>query len=372
MKAFLSSVITGFEVERDAAAAAIDALGFEVIRAEDFGASAGSPQVACLSGVRDADIVVLVLGERYGPEQASGLSATHEEYREARDHKDVLAFVQGGISPEHPQAAFIDEVRSWERGHFTAPFNSPADLQTAVTRELHRHVVNATAGPSDASEVLERATALVTWTSQSYGASNAELAVAISGGPLQSILRPAEIERADLHTRLLAHALTGPAAILTPASGTETIPSSGAVTLLQQGIPGTVRVTETGDLLLVQPITERTRSFSGIQAIIQEQVQQRLTRALRLGALLLDDIDPTNRLSDVAIVATLRGTGHMPWRTQAEQDQSPNSATMGGGRGNGVIATLSPPVRRRPALAHDTQALAEDLTVRLRQAQTQR
>jgi hypothetical protein len=31
--------------------------------AEDFGAVPSSPQVACLQGVRQSDIVVLVLGE---------------------------------------------------------------------------------------------------------------------------------------------------------------------------------------------------------------------------------------------------------------------------------------------------------------------
>lgn len=34
-----------------------------------------------------------MLGEAYGMKQASGLSATHEEYREARDTKPVIAFV---------------------------------------------------------------------------------------------------------------------------------------------------------------------------------------------------------------------------------------------------------------------------------------
>lgn len=109
MKVFISSVIGDFGACRDAAAQAISTLGHTAKRSEDYGASPSSPQAVCLAGVREADCVVLILGERYGEEQPSGLSATHEEYREARDRVDVLAFIQRDISPETPQDAFITE-----------------------------------------------------------------------------------------------------------------------------------------------------------------------------------------------------------------------------------------------------------------------
>src|SRR2546423_4923474 len=94
MKVFISSVISGFEAYREAAAHAARILGHEVVRAEDFGASPDSPQRACLAAVRAADTVLLLLGARYGDPQPSGLSPTHEEYREAREIRSVLAFVQ--------------------------------------------------------------------------------------------------------------------------------------------------------------------------------------------------------------------------------------------------------------------------------------
>jgi len=81
VKVFISSVIAGMEDHRAAAREAAESLGYTVIAAEDFRASPRSPQQACLEGVRDADVVVLVLGERYGTPQRSGLSPTHEEYR---------------------------------------------------------------------------------------------------------------------------------------------------------------------------------------------------------------------------------------------------------------------------------------------------
>ncbi len=104
MRVFISSVITGYEHFRDAVAAAVESLGHEVIRAEDFGASPGTPQQACLGGVREADVVVLLVGARYGAIQPSGHSATDEEYREARESKQVLVFVERSrIVPDRPR-----------------------------------------------------------------------------------------------------------------------------------------------------------------------------------------------------------------------------------------------------------------------------
>ncbi len=62
MRVFISSVITAYDHYRDAVAAAVESLGHEVIRPEDFGASPGTPQQACLGGVREADVVVFLVG----------------------------------------------------------------------------------------------------------------------------------------------------------------------------------------------------------------------------------------------------------------------------------------------------------------------
>src|SRR4051795_9765289 len=97
MKCFISSLISGMQPFRDAAAGGIAVFGHQPTRAEDFGASPDSPQTMCLAGVRDADAVVLLLGARYGDLQSSDLSATQEEYREARERCPVLVFVQKGV-----------------------------------------------------------------------------------------------------------------------------------------------------------------------------------------------------------------------------------------------------------------------------------
>ncbi len=157
MKVFISSVISGFEPYREAARQAIESLGGTVIQAEDFPAASGTPQQVCLQGVRDADIVVLILGERYGYPQASGLSATHEEYREARERRPVLVFIQQGVAREENQQQFVREVQSWAGGHYTADFTDAQDLQRKITRALHTHAVATAHGRVDEGEMVTRA-----------------------------------------------------------------------------------------------------------------------------------------------------------------------------------------------------------------------
>jgi hypothetical protein len=71
---------------RAGAREAVTQLGHQPVMAEDFGARPMSPQIACLQGVRQSAAVVLILGAAYGAKQASGLSATHEEFVRRRTH----------------------------------------------------------------------------------------------------------------------------------------------------------------------------------------------------------------------------------------------------------------------------------------------
>jgi Domain of unknown function (DUF4062) len=364
MKVFLSSVISGYEALRNAAESGAITLGHAVVRAEDFGALPNSPQSACLAGVRSADSVVLILGARYGVVQASGLSATHEEYREARDTRPVIVFIETEIEPEPAQAAFIREVQGWERGHFTAEFDGPPNLRDKVIRALHDYALATESGLLDEAELMERAQRLVP---SARNFSGTELDLVVAGGPRRAVLRPAELEDPHLHRFLMAEALTGEDAVLSPTRGTDVSVTGDSVRLVQEHGIAATSLDEEGSLLVVQPAVERDAwRSSGITSIIEEEVQERLTRVLRFSGRILDHIDSAQRLTHVAVVVAMRGVGHMPWRTREEQNRSPNAASMSLRSTDHIEVTVSPPVRRRAALLHDTQRLAEDFVVRLR------
>ena len=365
MKVFISSVIGGFAPFREACKRAVTTLRHEPIMAEDFGAQPTSPQVACLQGLRDSDVVVLVLGDHYGAVQASGLSATHEEYREANGKKPVLAFVQEGICPDQSQAAFIAEMQAWEGGLFRGSFQSPDDLRDGLTRALHDYDLARQAAPVDPKALIESAIALLP-EDERHTSREAMISVAIAAAPSQLILRPAEIEQSRLAEALHQNALFGSARIFDGNKGVQK-GMDGDVLALTQGDGSLIRLDESGGIVLQLPLEEpsRDRRSFGFQAIIEENVQARLHGALDYSGWLLQHIDPTQRLTHLCIAVRISASDHMPWRTQREQDASPNSGTLGGGWGRDERKPVHIS-RPRAALRLDRQRLAEDLIVPLR------
>jgi hypothetical protein len=365
MKVFISSLISGFEPFRAACKSAVITLRHEPVIAEEFGARPHSPQVACLQGLREADALVLVLGDRYGETQAgSKISATHEEYREARGRKPVIAFVQEGIMPEPDQAAFIAEVQGWEGGLFRGGFKTPDDLRDGVIRALHDYALANVAGPVDTKALTQAALEMLPEQDR-QSSRDPLLRLAIAGGPSQSILRPAELEAVPLAEALHQAALFGADRIFDGRLGVN--PNiDGAALVLAQENGNRLRLDEQGAVELQlgsNEAKEGRSSFSGFPALIEEAVLARLQAGLAYTSWLLDHIDSTQRLTHLAIAARIDAGEHMAWRTQREQDANPNSGSMGFGREDRPAISISKP---RAAIRLDQRRLAEDILVPLR------
>lgn len=362
VKVFPSSVIAGYEQHRAAACDAAVSLGHAVLPAEALAASATSPQRACLAAVREADVVVLLMGERYGAVQPSGLSATHEEYREARDRKPVLVFVEECGTREPAQQAFLDEVQRWETGHLRASYSSPEILRSAVVRALHVHELAHASGPVDEKEMLDRAVALL----PARGASGAVIALVVVGGPHQQVLRPAELGEPELGRELQREAMFGDDPVLRANEAT-TCSIRGDAIRLQQPTGGVV-VDQAGSIMIVQPAVRENGSQLGmLRPIIEEDLVASIAQALRFAGRTLDRIDPLARVSDVVLVAGLLGGGYLPIRSRAEHAASPNSMPMASG-GDSSVVNLTPARRHRHALVYDAERIAEDLAVLLARA----
>lgn len=367
MRIFVSSLIGGFEHFRAAARSAIVVLRHEPVVAEDFGAQANSPQIACLQGVRSADLVVLILGPHYGFVQgSSGVSPTHEEYLEARGSKPILMFVQEGVERDEPQARFVSDVGAWQAGHFRAGFKTVDELRDLVTRAVHDYQLANAAGPLDTAALSAAAVALLPNARHNSHAASPTLHVVLVGGPIQRLLRPAELEAPDLADAIHQRALFVEPKLFSKSKGVESS-INGSALALEQERGAQIQLGEDGSLSLQLPLdrTEGGRGNGfGMFAIIQEDVLRELAAALSFGAWLLDKIDPTQRITHVALAALIEASDHMGWRTQAEQDASPNSGTMR------MASRQQPPTtstdRPRAALRFQAAELAEDLMVSLR------
>ena len=364
MKVFISSVIAGFESYREAAVSAVESLGYGVIRAEDFGATASSPQEACLAGIREADLTIVMLGGRYGATQPSGLSATHEEYREAQGRQPVLTFVQEQGDNEAAQQGFIREVQEWETGNLTVGFTTEDELRRAVTRGLHDHAVSAASGSVDEQDLLARAEAGVEdpTVSRFFG-GEPRVVLSLSAGPRREVLRPSELEDDSLARELHKEALFGTHPLFTVEAGASTTLRGDWLVLSQERV--SVELNSAGDVVVRQSAVAANRDVFQIPALIEENVCSSLAGALKFSAVILDHIDSAKRLSHVAATAALTEVGIQAWRTRDEHDRSPNSGSFGMGTDRAVVH-LNPAVRTRAEFSQRADELAHDLMVLLR------
>ena len=364
MKIFISSLISGFEEYRAAARKAVRALGHEPVMAEDFPSQPNSPQVACLSGLRQSALVVLLLGERYGASQASGNSATHEEYRDAKGARPVIAFVQDGVTRETSQHAFVAEVQEWEGGLFRGGFATPEELKDKIVRAVHEWELANAAGPVDGAELLRCALAQLPQSDGLQHRMQQRLLVSLAFGPQQSVLRPSQIEAPALMEELKREAMFGTHRIFDHGRATQHRLEGGALLLAQDEERGdSFRLAPTGDMLFRLVIPGR----SDMPIVIEEEIAEALARALAFAGETIERIDATQRLTHVAPAVTFENTELLVWRSAAEQRAQPTSYSMGGfGRADRRPVHLTPPARQRAGLTLGSGPMVEDLLALLR------
>ncbi len=364
MKIFVSSVMNGFEEYREAVFAAIRSLDHDIVRAEDFPASTIPSRVACLQGVREADLVVLILGERYGwSETQSGISPTHEEFREAAVEGKVIPFVQSGVHREPAQQSFVDEVENYDTGmHRGQTFGGAEELRTEVTRAIARHQLSAATTPVDVSTMVEKARSMIPVDERGISRMNGPLLhLAVAGGPTQTILRPSEIESQSLIDGIVAD-LSSSEGYFSYRRRTEPRLEDSEL-IVEQEDGAALRIDEAGALLLSVPIEQ----VSGhLKPLIEEHVEQAIVKGLKFTDLMLEKLDRTQRLTRVVIAADIGKSSVFGWRTAREQAASPDSMQVSMERSPSGPVMLNPPDRTRMALRAERSRMAEDLLALLR------
>ncbi|HEU5106330.1 MAG TPA: DUF4062 domain-containing protein [Solirubrobacterales bacterium] len=145
MKVFLSSTKEDLTDFREAVFEALSAK-HEVTRMEDFPSSGLPPLDFCLTLVDEAELIVLLVGYRYGTRAREvGLSYTEAEYERAHEQqKPVLAYVRVNFEREIER----QDQSSEDRGSLRA-FREQVENEQTVRRpyfsspdELARHVAS--------------------------------------------------------------------------------------------------------------------------------------------------------------------------------------------------------------------------------------
>ena len=374
MKVFVSSLMDETHFAwRNAAYEAITNLGYQAERAEDYISSPSSARAACLSGAGAADAMVLILGSRYGTPQRSGLSATHEEYREAVEQAvPIFVFIESDSDPCAAQAEFIREVRDWQRGSYTESFENADDLRAKVTKSLHRHFVNEARAPMDAETLTQRSEAMISATTAQ---PLPMVSVGIAAGPTQQLIRPAEMTELELRRFLQDTALSGAAPMLDCRFGTDASLVGDSIVLEQCDSGESISLDPTGGITAVKRalhedsgLRQMGGDWTGADLPIMADWQIR--RVLLFSARVLDNLDQQQRISRVAIAAALlAGTappwyGSFPWRVHDATDRR-RAGDATARAGDRISAALSPPTRPRAALSSNAVQMSDDLNALL-------
>lgn len=150
---FLCSTFSDLSAEREGVLDAIRRLKLQHDSMEFFGARPGQPIETCLEEVRKSDVLVVMVGHRYGTIVPDlGISFSEAEYAEGyRLQKPCLVYLRDDevpVLPKHVERD-PDKLRLLERWkailrdrHTVAPFKDERDLPVQVAADLGRSIAD--------------------------------------------------------------------------------------------------------------------------------------------------------------------------------------------------------------------------------------
>lgn len=159
---FVSSTISDLQYLRDGLRDAIDELCYHPVMSEHGEVGYLNPNTAaesCLRGVRQCQMMVLIVGKRYGSTSDDGLSVTHKEFLAAKGEQvPVITFVEAQIlnykevfhadpdaqiwddfvAMDNPRKTFqlLDEISASETFNAIIPFSSVGDAKKKLKLQI--------------------------------------------------------------------------------------------------------------------------------------------------------------------------------------------------------------------------------------------
>jgi hypothetical protein len=302
---FVSSVMSGFEGVRSAAADAIEHLDMHPVLAERSAAAPESPRRALLDQAGRADVYLLILGHCYGEEGGRGKSPTEEEYDEAvRRGRPILVLVQEG-ELEPAQADFLERIRgAWETGVLYAKFTDEGDVGLAVAGALARFERGGVESPERAAEQAEN---LARGDGRGYGITSLKARLAMV--PLRDavLLDALGLESPDLADSVMALArssgLVGQADAISPSISAAGVFLNAGDARNQDQIE--ISVGTEGAVAVGVPVAGGG-PFSG-SVVDPDRLAGAIGSAARFGRAVWDLIDRDDEVGRIAVALAITG-----------------------------------------------------------------
>ena len=156
---FISSTFSDLISHRDVLNRELRRAGHKVERMEDFGSSGATPLDACLSAIDRSDVVVLLIGHRYGSIIPNGgVSYTEAEYEYAQaSGYQIFAYIRDGFDLAVEASTEGDDpkrrllaLRATVEEEVVVPykgFTTPADLSDRILTDVSKWAKPASARP---------------------------------------------------------------------------------------------------------------------------------------------------------------------------------------------------------------------------------
>jgi sugar/nucleoside kinase (ribokinase family) len=176
---FLSSTYTDLTAYRRAVEGLVQEYGELFVGMEHFGARSRPSLDVCLTEVASCDVVIALVGARYGTLAEDGKSFTHHEVDLARQTGiPVLVFIQDSPMPvSGAEGARRSAFLRWLGQYYTsARFDDSTSLVTQIATALRRFELRSDAptGGDAWNEIIERADMAAEWDCVSVTAHNVD------------------------------------------------------------------------------------------------------------------------------------------------------------------------------------------------------
>lgn len=195
---FVCSTFSDLADEREAVLDAIRRLQLRHDSMEFFGARPNRPIETCLQEVRNSDILVVIVGHKYGslvPELE--VSYSEAEYNEGHSlDKPCLVYLRSENTPVLPKDIEGDPeklklLKAWknklQERHTVATFEASQDLAVQVTADLSQNINQFGASPRADTETVQDSSVLPILDSISNWLGGVEKFIAVLGDTLTSV-----------------------------------------------------------------------------------------------------------------------------------------------------------------------------------------
>lgn len=142
----ISSTVADLREERKAVDDVIREFEYERFRSEAMGSIADSSERVCIGMAQKCDLMILLIGERYGyVDPAWGVSVTQKEFETAReqDKHKILVFVKSVADGKMESRAieFMRQATDFRDGYFRAAFRDVQELREQVRGAIRKWIV---------------------------------------------------------------------------------------------------------------------------------------------------------------------------------------------------------------------------------------